>query len=71
MKEPTCAKCQGEMKEGFVLDWGHGAAIASQWAPGEPRYSLWFGVHVEERLKIKSFRCNSCGYLENYALERI
>jgi len=66
-----CPKCQGEMAQGFVMDYTHGGRLVSQWAEGAPHKSFWFATKVPEGkvIPIGTFRCNACGFLESYALE--
>ncbi len=64
-----CPKCSGSMAEGFVVDATHGGAAVSSWVEGPPRKSLWTGVRVmgRPRSEIATWRCNRCGFLEQYA----
>lgn len=66
----NCPKCKGIMENGFVVDYTHGGvAKQSVWSKGPIKYdfwNLWIGA-VKESLKISSYRCTSCGYLESYA----
>jgi len=58
------------MSEGFVVDQGdYGSAHVSTYQSGEPRKSIWTGLKQdkEAQFRITTFRCNRCGYLENYA----
>jgi hypothetical protein len=57
------------MTEGFVVDNTHGGRGVSSWVEGEPQKSFWVGVSLagKEPVEIRTFRCNRCGYLENYA----
>lgn len=66
---PTCAKCDGEMEEGFVLDNTHGGRLQSEWVEGPPERSVWVGIKVKgkEHFPIATYRCRRCGYLESYA----
>jgi hypothetical protein len=43
----------------------------STWQSGEPKKSIWVGVKTskKDQLEIASFRCDRCGYLEQYALK--
>lgn len=69
-KPSQCAKCGGSMTEGFTVDNTHGGRNASSWAEGEPVPSFWVGVKLPGKVvAIHSYRCNRCGYLENYAPE--
>ena len=69
MSSKTCPRCSGEMVEGFVLDGrDHGSRAVSEWHAGPPQKSFWFGIKLSPKpLRIASFRCGRCGYLENYA----
>ena len=70
MQKPSaCPKCQGSMVEGFVVDHTYGGHAVAAWAEGPPQKSFWVGVKVSEKetLEIRTYRCNRCGYLENYA----
>ena len=67
---PNCTKCDGKMEQGFILDFHRRGQIASQWAPGSPKKPpfFWFTIVPDETiLPVGTFRCNSCGYLEQYA----
>lgn len=57
------------MKEGFILDNAYGSRHASAWIEGAPQSSIWSGVKLGGRraIRVASFRCNRCGYLESYA----
>jgi hypothetical protein len=71
VQAPTkCAKCDGDLSAGFVVDQGYGIAEASKWQDGEPR-SVWYGgvkMSKRDQFGITTFRCDRCGYLESYAL---
>jgi hypothetical protein len=70
-----CPKCKGTMTKGFIVDrTGPLSAIVqafmqAQWAEGEPKLGL-FGVQVGGRrlYRITTYRCEKCGYLEDYAV---
>jgi Domain of unknown function (DUF6487) len=64
-----CPKCNGEMVQGFIVDFTHAARLVSQWAQGPPQKSFWAATKLpEEKLvPVGAFRCASCGYLESYA----
>lgn len=66
-----CPKCNGEMVQGFVIDFAHGARLVSQWAEGLPQKSFWTGTKLPEEalIPVGTFRCNACGFLESYALD--
>jgi hypothetical protein len=67
--DPRCPKCDGQMEEGFMLDRTYGAQLPSQWVEGEPEKSFWFGTRTAGReiLRVTTYRCRKCGYLESYA----
>jgi hypothetical protein len=65
-----CPKCQGEMVQGFVADYGESSVAAVEtWVEGPPKKAFWWGVKVPvlDKLPIATFRCESCGFLESYA----
>jgi hypothetical protein len=68
---PRCPKCDGEMHEGFIADFTHGAILQEQWVQGPPEKSIWVGTKIrdKERYRITTFRCADCGFLESYAWE--
>lgn len=71
MRVPTsCAKCGGSLSAGFIVDQGYGTAIVSTWQDGEPRKYWAGGVKMvkEDQIKVATYRCDRCGYLESYAL---
>jgi hypothetical protein len=71
---PTeCPRCKGKMELGFMLGRGHGALGEQQWLEGEPIPSFWSGLQTRgrERLRVTSYRCERCGYLESYANEHV
>ncbi len=70
MAEPSnCPKCAGTMEPGFLLDQGEGPHAVTEWVEGEPEKSLWTGLKLRRktRLKIATWRCRRCGFLESYA----
>lgn len=72
MREPSsCAKCGGSLSAGFTVDQGYGVAEVSTWQGGEPR-SVWYGgvkMSKDDQIKVTTYRCDRCGYLESYALD--
>lgn len=65
----SCSKCGRRMEEGFLVDAGdHNGPNVGGWHRGKPD-KRWWGLKVNkaERLTITSWRCTSCGLLENYA----
>ena len=69
MARMTCPKCQAAMLEGFTLDNAYGGRTVSSWLEGAPKKSMWVGVLLDGKkpIEITTWRCSSCGYLENYA----
>jgi hypothetical protein len=69
-KSQQCPKCNGQMEQGFVLDNTYGLRIVSQWSAGHPKKSFWTGTKLpaEEQIPIGTFRCESCGFLESFAM---
>ena len=57
------------MEQGFVLDNTYGSRAVSHWAAGAPRRSIWAGTKLPAAatIPIGTFRCSSCGFLEEYA----
>lgn len=72
MRTPTsCAKCGGSLSAGFIVDQGDsGMADISKWQDGEPRKAWYGGLKLPkgEQIKVSTYRCDRCGYLESYAL---
>lgn len=67
MRSHTCPKCQGSMTEGFVPQEHSGMKAVSGWTEGVPNKG-WFGVKNKGKpIEISTWRCNRCGFLENYA----
>ena len=66
-----CPKCDGEMEEGFIIDYGaYGSQLPTDWVEGTPHRSFWHGgvkVTDRRRYEVRSYRCVRCGYLESYA----
>ena len=65
-----CPKCGGSMSEGIILDQGdYGSAHVSTYQAGPPAKTFWHGLKQDrqQQFRITTFRCNRCGYLENYA----
>lgn len=65
-----CPRCRGAMEIGVVLDRGEADGLnAPEWMQGEPEKSFWTGLKTKgrERLPVRTYRCQKCGYLESYA----
>lgn len=55
------------MSEGFIPTERSGMPTISTWLEGVPR-KTWFGVRSSnKRIEIRTWRCQRCGFLENYA----
>ncbi|MDB5345262.1 MAG: hypothetical protein JWP89_3639 [Schlesneria sp.] len=66
----SCPKCQGEMVQGYVLDFTPIGLSVSQWNAGSPkRAGLNSILDSTSQIPIGTFRCRSCGFLESYARE--
>ncbi|MGH9852640.1 MAG: hypothetical protein ACREBD_22620 [Blastocatellia bacterium] len=64
-----CPKCRSQMEEGFIADHADGnATTISEWVEGPPD-KRWWGLKTggKEKLRVVTFRCVRCGYLESYA----
>ena len=73
-----CPKCQKSMEQGFIPDWTHGAVLQTNWVRGLPsRASFWqrlgtfkdlaISYDYKDYLKVVTYRCPECGYLESFA----
>ena len=63
----TCARCDGALSEGFLLDHGHGnAPMPTSWVEDPPVKSLWTGLELKhkEHIPVRAFRWERCGLLE-------
>lgn len=64
------------MVEGILIDQSESAFIPTYWLEGKheikSRYAKGFDFDYEYfkrmRIKVRTFRCEKCGYLENYAV---
>ncbi len=70
MQAKQCPKCAGSMAEGFVVDTSYGTMTVSGWVEGAPEKSMWTGLKLSGRARsdIVTWRCNRCGFLEQYAV---
>jgi hypothetical protein len=57
------------MERGFVVDHNHGTYSVGEWVAGAPLKSFWTGLKLRgrARLKVATWRCRRCGYLESWA----
>ncbi len=70
MQPPKCARCGGQMQEGFIPDAArHGSGVPF-WVAGKPDLGVFGHANIggKEAHRILTFRCAQCGYLESYAL---
>jgi len=67
-----CSKCGGNLEEGFIRDAVPGGSAPSAWYQGPLERSFWMGVKTVGRVhyQVRTYRCNQCGFLESYALEK-
>jgi hypothetical protein len=58
------------MAEGFVVDVSHGTMAVTSWVEGAPEKNMWTGLKLSGRgrSEIATWRCNRCGFLEQYAV---
>lgn len=69
-EKTRCPKCQGEMVQGFIVDWSQGGGRRiSSWVEGAPEKSFWHGTSApaEKHVPVGTFRCSKCGFLESFA----
>jgi len=68
----NCPKCNSEMEEGFIVDYGYGSVRPSDWVKGEPVKSFWLGTKItdQKQFRVRAYRCARCGFLESYATEK-
>ena len=72
MNSMHCPKCQGNMMEGFVPDYTHGGVLQTRWVQGTPKRTFWFGIRILDPVfAVTTYRCETCGFLESYATERV
>lgn len=68
MRSHSCPKCQGTMAEGFVAAEKSGFPVVSSWVQGPPEKGWWGNVKMRGKpITIATWRCQRCGYLENFA----
>ena len=67
----SCPKCGGRMDQGFTPETKEHATSVNLWVEGVPEKSFWTGIKTRgrKRLKIETWRCGRCSYLESYAPE--
>ena len=64
-----CIRCHTSMEAGYIPDVGYASCTQQRWAPGVPDVSFWRGLKVkqDQLIRVTTFRCPKCGYLESYA----
>ena len=69
--ERKCPKCGGDMEVGFLRDRARGnLSQPAEWMEGAPE-TTWFGtlkMGSSTRYAVEAFRCEKCGFLEQYAV---
>ena len=63
-KIKKCPKCDSDMEMGELLDIGQATSTAQTWAK---HATSFLGLGTKDARKISSYRCKSCGFIENYA----
>ena len=73
--ERKCPKCGGEMEVGFLRDRsGSNLSQPAEWMQGAPettwlgRFKLGYRMAYITRYTVEAFRCEKCGFLEQYAV---
>ena len=67
----TCPKCNGRMEPGLMLDRKEGSDLQARWVGGEPTPKTFFGyisLKGREPMRVTTYRCEGCGYLESFAI---
>lgn len=75
MEAPKCPKCEGNMEEGYMLDYTDYGILQGQWRTREGvDRKVLFGFksipQPKTQLQVTTFRCVKCGFLESYALPK-
>jgi hypothetical protein len=67
-KQSACPKCDGAMREGFLVDNGYGAIHVGTWQEGAPERRIMTGYKQTPKTqsKIKLFACDHCGFVESF-----
>lgn len=72
---PACRRCNVGMEKGFRIDHAHADMMIKQerWVAGDARPPSFFagtetsGGQEVSAIKVITYRCPNCGYLESYA----
>lgn len=61
-----CAKCNGEMQEGLVVDFNDAGLIPSMWVEdrAEKRDEAGNMMNGRKKVRTTTYRCSNCGYLD-------
>ena len=63
-QDRKCPKCGGDMEAGVLADNTYGGQLAQRWSK---EIKFWSWTRPKGQLKITSYRCTNCGFLENFA----
>ncbi|MGH9570521.1 MAG: PF20097 family protein [Candidatus Angelobacter sp.] len=69
--ERKCPKCGAGMEAGFLRDrMQGGASRPEEWMQGVPETTWFAGLKLGSsiRFAVEAFRCEKCGFLEQYAV---
>jgi hypothetical protein len=71
-EQMKCPKCNGNMLQGFMIDYAHSALYVGAWYEGQPEKSFWIKTRrpKTQGIPIGAFRCQQCGLLELYSHAR-
>ena len=72
-----CPRCESAMELGYLVEHGHMSGrrevlTVPHWAPGRPvKYtvSMKGTPKPPRRMRVDTYRCSGCGYLESYAIQ--
>lgn len=64
-----CLRCDGDMQEGFVVDYDFNGRRPAKWVEGAPTPGLIYEVRLagKQQYRISTYRCQQCGWLESFA----
>lgn len=73
----TCQKCGGALAKGFLSDRGEHSYYEQLWVEGIPEHMSILGfpapylkISDRKHCVVKATRCERCGHLELYAIEK-
>lgn len=73
VKDKKCAICDGLLVKGFMMDVAGAIMDApSRWIEGEPERTAmgWTAFNDRPNFLVRVFRCETCGHLELYAINK-